>query len=43
MPSDRYHIHINALYDDKDIYQKLEQFKNNNLDNSLFVIAEHAY
>ena len=43
IPSDRYHIHINALYDDKDIYEKLEQFKNNTLDNSLFVIAGHAY
>ena len=40
---DRYHIHLNALYGDKDIYQKLEDFKNNKLDNSLFVIAGHSY
>lgn len=42
-PIDRYHIHINALYDDEEIYHKLEQFINNSLDNSLFVIAGHAY
>lgn len=40
---DRYHIHLNALYDDEDIYDKLEDFKNNNLEDSLFVIAGHAY
>lgn len=43
LPKDRYHIHINALYDDEDIYQKLEAFKNNKLENSLFVIAGHSY
>lgn len=43
VPLDCYHIHLNALYDDKDIYNKLEQFKNNNLDVSLFVIAGHSY
>ena len=40
---DRYHIQINALYDDEDIYEKLEDFINNDLENSLFVIAGHAY
>ena len=43
LPKDRYHIPINALYDDKDIYERLENFKNNTLDNSLFLIAGHAY
>ena len=43
LPKDRYHIPINALYDDIDIYEKLEQFKNNDLENSLFVIAGHSY
>lgn len=43
LPKDRYHIPINALYDDKDIYKRLEEFKNNTLDNSLFLIAGHAY
>lgn len=43
VPLDRYHIPINALYDDKDIYERLERFSQNNLENSLFVIAGHAY
>ncbi len=42
-PKDRYHIPINALYDDPDIFEKLETFKNNDLENSLFVIAGHSY
>ena len=42
-PKDRYHIPINALYDDENIYERLEAFSNNDLDNSLFVIAGHAY
>lgn len=41
---DRHHIHINALYDDADIYERLEDFKSDNTsENSLFVIAGHAY
>ena len=40
---DRYHIHINALYDDKIIYEKLLEFKNDKRDNLLFVIAGHSY
>ena len=41
---DRYHIHINALYDDEDIYERLEEFKaDDSSENSLFVIAGHAY
>ena len=43
IPKDRYHIPLNALYNDNDLYEKLEKFKNNNLDNSLFVIAGHSY
>lgn len=43
LPTDRYHIPLHALYDDKDIYSKLETFKKNTLENSLFVIAGHAY
>ena len=43
LPKDRYHIPIHAMYDDKDIYERLEEFKKNNLKNSLFVIAGHAY
>lgn len=40
---DRYHVHINALYDDEDIYESLEEFKKEKDENSLFVIAGHAY
>lgn len=43
IPKDRYHIPINALYDDEDIYERLEAFKKNNLEKSLFVIAGHSY
>lgn len=43
LPADRYHIPINALYDDKDIYKKLEAFKNSDCENALFVIAGHSY
>lgn len=43
MPKDRYHLPINALYDYKDIYERLKDFKKNNLNNSLFVIAGHSY
>ena len=40
---DRYHIHLNALYDDVDIYEKLEQYAHTDIENSLFVIAGHSY
>ena len=43
MVDKKYHIHINALYDDVDIYERLEQFKNSDEDHKLFVIAGHAY
>ncbi len=43
LPRDRFHIPINALYDDKDIYEKLNDFSNNSAKNSLFVIAGHSY
>ena len=40
---DRYHIHINALYDDEDIYERIEEFKTSSDEHKLFVIAGHAY
>ena len=43
LPKDRYHIPINALYDDSDIYERLETFSKNDLKNSLFLIAGHSY
>ena len=33
---DKYHIHINALYDDEDIYEQLEIFKKENDEHNLF-------
>ena len=43
LPKDRYHIPINAMYYDDNIYDRLEEFKNNDLENSLFLIAGHSY
>ena len=43
LPKDRYHIPLNALYDDENIYEKLSAFKDNDLTDSLFVIAGHSY
>lgn len=40
---DRYHIHINALYDDEDIYDRLNEFKTSSCEDGLFVIAGHSY
>ena len=42
-PKDRYHIPINAFYNNDDIYEKLEAFKRNELENSLFMIVGHSY
>lgn len=43
LPKDRYHIPINALYNDDDIYDRLEEFRKNKLEKSLFLIAGHSY
>ena len=43
MPKDRYHVPINALYDDIDIYEKLTRFKEDKNENGLFLIAGHSY
>ena len=40
---DRYHMHINALYDDAEIYERIEEFKSSSNEHKLFVIAGHAY
>ena len=40
---DKYHIHINALYDDPTIYDRLEEFINSSKEHNLFVIAGHSY
>ncbi|MBE6131830.1 MAG: hypothetical protein E7180_00365 [Erysipelotrichaceae bacterium] len=43
LPQDRFHIHLNAFYDDYDIYKKLEEYSKNNLENALFTIVGHSY
>lgn len=43
LPIDRFHIHLNAFYDDEDIYQKLDEYSLNKMENSLFTIVGHSY
>ena len=43
LPEDPYHIPIHALYNDPDLYEKLERFALSELPVSLFVIAGHSY
>ncbi|MBO7252568.1 MAG: polysaccharide deacetylase family protein [Oscillospiraceae bacterium] len=43
LPEDPYHIPIHSLYNDPDLYEKLEQFSRSDLPVSLFVIAGHSY
>lgn len=43
LPLDRFHIHLNAFYDDEDVYDKLDEFSKNNLDKSIFTIVGHSY
>ena len=43
LPEDPYHIPIHALYNDPDLYEKLERFARSDLPVSLFVIAGHSY
>ena len=43
MPEDPYHIPIHALYNDGDIREKIRRFAENELEDSLFVMAGHSY
>ena len=43
LPEDPYHIPIHGLYNDPDIYEKLERFAQSDLPVSLFVMAGHSY
>ena len=43
LPEDPYHIPIHALYNDADIREKIARFAENDLENSLFVMAGHSY
>ena len=43
LPKDPYHIPVNAWYDQENIFEELDRFANNELEDSMFVIAGHAY
>lgn len=43
LPKDPYHLGITAMYDDKDIYERLETFIKNDDPVSYFIIAGHTY
>ena len=43
LPADPYHIPIHALYNDADVRQKIAAFAENDLTDSLFVLAGHSY
>ena len=43
LPKDPYHIPIHGLYNDADIREKVGRFAENDLPDSLFVMAGHSY
>lgn len=43
LPEDPYHIPIHGLYNDPDIREKIARFAENELEDSLFVMAGHSY
>ncbi len=43
LPKDSYHIPIHALYNDADVREKIAAFGENDLPDSLFVLAGHSY
>jgi len=43
LPEDPYHIPIHGLYNEPDIYEKLNRFVQSDLPVSLFVVAGHSY
>lgn len=43
LPTDPYHIPIHALYNDPDVREKIAAFAENDLSDSLFVLAGHSY
>ncbi len=43
LPGDPYHIPIHGLYNDADIREKIGRFAENDLQDSLFVMAGHSY
>lgn len=43
LPDDAYHIPVHALYNDPDVRKKIAVFAENDLPQSLFVMAGHSY
>ena len=43
LPIDQYHIKIHGLYNDIDIKEKIYNYANNELNDSLFVLCGHSY
>lgn len=43
LPADPYHIPIHGLYNDPDIYEKIEKFAECELETAVFVLAGHSY
>ena len=43
LPEDPYHIPIHGLYNQADIREKIRKFAENDLEDSLFVLAGHSY
>ena len=43
LPQDPYHIPIHALYNDADVREKIAAFAENDLEESVFVMAGHSY
>lgn len=43
LPQDPYHIPIHALYNDGDVRERIAAFAQNDLQQSLFVMAGHSY
>lgn len=43
LPQDEYYVPINALYQDKDIYERIKRFAKCDKEDALFVIAGHSY
>lgn len=43
LPADRWHIKINALYNDPDVFDRIRAFSECELENALFVLCGHSY
>ena len=43
LPEDKYHVKINALYNDKDLFNQIKEYSNSSIEDSLFIISGHSY